>query len=116
MNYAGFWRRFAARFIDGLILIIPSLLIGIVAPILGSILIFFLYNCLFESSEANGTPGKRIMGLKVMTEAGLRITYKQAFIRNISSILSGLFLCIGYLFNLFTPKRQTFHDIMAGIS
>jgi hypothetical protein len=61
-----------------------------------------------------GTPGKVFMGMAVTMENGDRLTFKQSLLRYILSMVSGLFLCIGYLFNLFTPKRQTFHDIMVG--
>lgn len=114
MNYAGFWRRFAAVLIDGLILFIPSAILGLVIPGAG-VIIWFLYMTFFNSSRLMGTPGKIFMGLNVVTEAGLRISYQQALIRYFVGIVSGLFLCIGYFFNLFTPKRQTLHDIVAGV-
>lgn len=114
MNYAGFWRRFAASLIDGLILLIPTLVLNFVIPFAG-IIITFLYVTFFNSSRLMGTPGKIFMDLNVVTEAGLRITYQQALIRYFVGIVSALFLFFGYLMNLFTPKRQTLHDIVAGV-
>ena len=54
-----------------------------------------------------------MMGMVVLSESGERLTLKQAYIRYFCSILSGLVLCIGYLMNLFTAKRQTLHDMIA---
>lgn len=114
MNYAGFWRRFAATLIDGLILFIPTMVLNFVIPFAG-IIVTFLYVTFFNSSRLMGTPGKLFMGLNVVTEAGLRISYQQALIRYFVGIVSALFLFFGYLMNLFTPKRQTLHDIVAGV-
>lgn len=114
MVYAGFWRRFAAVLIDFLILLIPSVVISWILPYVGAFVLAILYRPFFEASELMGTPGKAFMGLVVTTEAGERISFKQSMLRYVLSILSGAVLCIGYLFNLFTPKRQTFHDLMAG--
>lgn len=114
MIYGGFWRRFAALMIDGLILLIPSALIHFILPFVGGILLGFFYTPFFDSSETMGTPGKVLMGLKVATEAGTRLSFKEAFLRYCLMFVSGLFLGFGYFMNLFTEKRQTFHDIMAG--
>lgn len=116
MIYAGFWRRFLAWIIDVLILMIPSIILGLVfrhAESTGFILTL-LYRPVFESSPLMGTPGKIFLGMQVTTEAGNRLTPLQALFRYLLSILSGLFLGLGYLFNLFTAKRQTFHDLMVG--
>lgn len=114
MNYAGFWRRFAAMLIDGLILLIPWMIVSFVLPVLGGVMLVFLYRPFFESSAIMATPGKLFMGLVVANEQGERVTFKQAVIRWLVSWVSGLCLGIGYLMNLFTPKRQTLHDIVAG--
>lgn len=114
MEYAGFWRRFAAVLIDGLILFIPCVVFGMLLPF-ASVLLSFLYMTFFNSSRLMGTPGKLYMGIIVTTESGERITYQQALIRYFVAIVSGLFMFLGYLFNLFTPKRQTLHDIVAGV-
>lgn len=113
-NYAGFSRRFIALVIDWLILIIPGLIVGSVLPYVGSIIVVLLYKPVFESSPLQGTPGKAMMGMMVLPENGTgRITFKQALIRYVSSILSALIVCIGYLMSLFTAKKQTLHDMIA---
>lgn len=113
-NYAGFWRRFIASLIDALILIIPGLIIGSILPFVGGVIIALLYKPVFESSPLQGTPGKAMMGMMVFPESGSgRLTFKQALIRYVASFLSGLILFIGYIMNVFTPKKQTLHDMIA---
>jgi uncharacterized RDD family membrane protein YckC len=120
MNYSGFFRRFGASFIDGLILAVPTLLIGgggFSMTIPGSIgiglLLQLAYYPIFESSKLNATPGKAIMGMVVLTEAGETLTFKAAVIRLVCRYLSMAICYIGYLMQPFTKKRQTLHDILS---
>lgn len=113
MVYSGFWRRFVASFLDGLIMLIPAWFLGMLLPYVGGIILGLIYKPVFEASALKGTPGKAMMGMVVLSETGERLTLKQAYIRYFCSILSGLVLCIGYLMNLFTAKRQTLHDMIA---
>lgn len=116
MKYAGFWRRFMSMVIDGLILFIPAFFLGVIIPhgqAVG-ILIGLLYRPIFECSPIMGTPGRLFMGTQVTTEAGGRLSVAQAFGRHLLSYVSAMFLFFGYFFNLFTAKRQTFHDLMVG--
>jgi uncharacterized RDD family membrane protein YckC len=113
MVYSGFWRRFVASFLDGLIMLIPAWIIGLLVPYVGGIVLGLLYKPVFEASALKGTPGKAMMGMIVLSESGERLTLKQAYIRYFCSILSGLVLFIGYFMNLFTAKRQTLHDMIA---
>lgn len=59
------------------------------------------------------TPGKRIMGLIIVTEDGGRVTIGQAIRRYMGYYLSSIFL-LGYLWVLIDPRRQGFHDKLAG--
>lgn len=113
MVYTGFWRRFVAVFLDALIMLIPAWILGTLIPYAGGIVLGLLYKPVFEASPLLGTPGKAMMGMIVVSEAGERLTLKQAYIRYFCSILSGFVLGIGYLMNLFTAKRQTLHDMIA---
>lgn len=119
MNYAGFWRRFLALLIDSLILAIPGLVVTGASPhfatgIFAGVVLGFFYFPIFESSIMSATPGKALMGIAVMTEAGERITYKTAVIRFFSHYLSAVLLYVGYLMQPFTSKRQTLHDMISG--
>ena len=113
MVYAGFWRRFVAMFLDCLILLIPAAILGVLVPYAGGLVLGLIYKPVFEASPLKGTPGKAMMGMMVVSESGERLTIKQSYIRYFVSILSGFVLCIGYLMNLFTAKRQTLHDMIA---
>lgn len=111
-NYAGFWVRFLAVFIDGLILILPCWVGAMVIPIFGGLVVGCLYKPVFESSVMQATPGKALMGLQVEMLDGSALKLPQAFGRYFLSFVSGLFLCLGYLIQPFTAKKQTFHDLV----
>ena len=113
MVYSGFWRRFMALVIDALIMIIPAAILGSLVPYVGGLILGLLYKPVFEASPLKGTPGKAMLRMVVLSEAGERLTLKQSYIRYFCSILSGFVLGIGYLMNLFTAKRQTLHDMIA---
>ncbi len=118
MTYAGFFRRFAASLIDGLILLIPAILIGggMQNAFTGfgfGFILSFLYKPIFESSILCATPGKALMGIVVVSEAGLQLSFKQAAIRFFSSYISLVICYVGYLMQPFTSKRQTLHDMIS---
>jgi uncharacterized RDD family membrane protein YckC len=73
-----------------------------------------LYFLVLEVSWG-GTVGKRILGLRVQTVSGGKISFGQAFIRNISKIF-WVFLLLDWLIGVATPgdKRQKYSDRMAG--
>ncbi len=134
--YAGFWRRFVAIFIDGLILVIVSMIVYSVFGIsmfkpnpemfedgipvsysiaylinLGIQISYFAY---LESSEKQGTFGKQAMGIVVTGLDGERITLLNAVGRYFARIVSALTMGIGYLMQPFTSKKQALHDMIAG--
>ncbi len=132
--YAGFWRRFAAYLIDGLVLgliaagigfgvgIIWFMLVGqddisknIFSAILNlsMLVISWFYFAGLESSDAQATWGKRVVGIFVTDMQGETLSFGRASARFFGKMLSS-FLVIGYLFMLFTSKRQTLHDLIAG--
>lgn len=113
-RYAGFWHRFAALFIDGLILLIPNIVLNHVLPVVGSVLLVLFYKPIFESSPLLATPGKSLMGIIVLSEDGGRLNYKQALIRTLMSFVSGMCLLLGYFLSLFTERHQALHDLVAG--
>jgi uncharacterized RDD family membrane protein YckC len=73
-----------------------------------------IYYITLETSINQGTWGKQIVGIKVTNLEGNRITVGQAFGRYFGKIISGCTCGIGYLMPLFTEKKQTLHDMMAG--
>lgn len=121
--YASFGQRFAASIIDFIILLVFSLIIGLIfigvtgsdvgLQLMGMIL-GVAYKAGMESSSYQGTFGKKAMGIKVTDLQGKRISFGRAVGRYFASYLSALLLGIGYLCALFTAKKQTLHDLMAG--
>jgi uncharacterized RDD family membrane protein YckC len=131
MSYAGFWKRFAAAFID---LLITAVLGGIAGGIVGFLyaaskgtavgvefvgqivgtLVGWIYFSSFESSAKQATLGKMALGIKVTNIDGNRIGFGKATLRHFGKIVSFLTLFIGYVMVAFTEKKQGLHDKMAG--
>lgn len=114
--YASFWERFAAALIDGLILAIPNLLLeyslGIPGTLL-SLVMVWLYAAIQESGEAQATIGKKVMGIKVQSENGDRLSFGQATGRHFAKWISCIILLIGYFMMLWDERKQTLHDKIA---
>lgn len=62
---------------------------------------------------AGQTPGKRVMGLRILRSDGTRLRFGNALRREIGYVVSGI-LFLGYLWILFDNRRQGFHDKLAG--
>lgn len=109
--------RFVAIFIDGFILgLITSLLFGAGGEAGGGIglVIGVLYNWFFWTRQNGQTPGKRMMGLRVVKADGSQLNDVDAFIRALGYYVSGMFFALGYIWALFDDQSRTWHDIMAG--
>lgn len=124
IRYAGFWKRFAARFIDWITMLLGGAVISalagtdegsaaFVASVMG-IIIEWLYYALMESSPTQGTLGKMALGIKVTDLHGNRISFGRATGRYFAKLLSLVVLGIGFLMIAFTEKKQGLHDMIAG--
>lgn len=126
-QYAGFWRRVAAAFVDGivLILVLSSILwllerAGLSrdgsSAVAGLLVVFgyLLYNASFESSPWQATLGKKVLRIAVTDNLGNRVSFKKAFSRNFCKAFSLLILYIGFLMVGFTKTKQGLHDQMTG--
>jgi len=116
MRYAPIWKRFVAVFIDGIILAILFIFLTswMEEPRLLEFILTSVYFALFESSFLMATPGKIILGLKVSNLDGEQLSFLNAFGRNLAKWLSEIIFMIGYLFPLFTEKKQALHDLITG--
>jgi uncharacterized RDD family membrane protein YckC len=140
-DYAGFWLRFVASLLDGIILAVPMAILygllvataipaivrnqgdpgAIMATILPRLLLFeflafvaqWLYFALMESSSWQATLGKKALGLYVTDTDGNRVSFARATGRFFAKMISGLTLLIGYIMAGFTEKKQALHDIIA---
>jgi uncharacterized RDD family membrane protein YckC len=75
----------------------------------------WMYNALLESSEWQGTAGKKIVGIKVTDLEGARISFARATGRYFAKFITGMIpLGIGYIIAGFTEKRQAIHDMIVG--
>lgn len=130
-EFGGFWIRVGAYFIDLVVLIIPVLLISFlfraVTPATDelelaivdmmdsflSIIVWWVYFAVMNSSEWQATLGKRAVGLKVVDENGHRISFGRATGRYFAEIISGIILLIGYMMVGWTKRKQGLHDMIA---
>jgi uncharacterized RDD family membrane protein YckC len=110
---AGFWRRFAAAFIDGILLSIVS---GILQAILGraggglGLLVGIAYYTYFHGSTGQ-TPGDSALSIKIVDkDTGRPIGYGRAFVRWLVSIVSAIVFFLGYLWMLWDSEKQCWHD------
>ncbi len=131
--YAGFWVRFFAQIIDGILFLLITLPVLYLiygeayfttdpatgSPFFGTAdvlisLVFPLVACLWFWIKKGATPGKMLLGLKVLdAKTGNLLTLGQAFLRYVGYIVSSLIFCLGYIWVGFDKKKQGWHDKMA---
>lgn len=113
LDYASIGRRLMAMLLDGLILLLPVALVSQALPVVGGLMIWFLYGPMLESSSIRATLGKHLMGLQVSDLSGRRITFKASLIRNLMKIISTMFAFAGCIVAFFTTRKQALHDLLA---
>ena len=63
----------------------------------------------------NSSPGKMLFSLKIVDEHSLMpITKKQSLARAFAIIISVIPLLLGFVWQIFSKKHQTWHDMIAG--
>jgi uncharacterized RDD family membrane protein YckC len=114
---SGWWRRFAAAFIDGLIV---GVVIGILTALLKNagyglgLLLSIAYFTYFEGGPSGQTVGKRVLGIRVIDfDNGGPIGYPRGFVRWIGRYLSAIPLGLGYFWMLWDSQKQCWHDKLA---
>ena len=129
-EYAGFWLRFVAVIIDGIILSIPQYALGfamtgvsffgasdlpfVASNPLFSVVIPWLYGAFMESSKHQATLGKMAVGIKVTDlDYNGPISFGRATGRYFGKMVSSLILLIGFIMAGFTERKQALHDMMA---
>jgi serine/threonine protein kinase len=122
-KYAGFSMRLVADIIDKTILIVASIICDFItqAPtnddaeflgrILGAYIVLgFVYCPVMDSSNWQGTLGKKLLGISVTDINGNKLTFEQATKRHSSKLLSYLTLFIGFSLAGWTKRKQALHD------
>jgi uncharacterized RDD family membrane protein YckC len=133
VRYGGFWIRFLARFLDGIILGIVGILLvipfglGAVTTATGTpgdiahflamqallLLIRVLLAGTYESvfvARAGATPGKMACRLQVVRPDGSRLTLGRSIGRFFATWVSGITLGIGYIIAAFDDEKRSLHD------
>ncbi len=114
---ADFGTRLVAWLIDAIIIGLPTFVVGMILPMpLGNILGLvagIAYQVYFWTTTGQ-TPGKMVMGLKVVSaETGELLDTGGAAIRYVGYIVSGIPLALGYLWVIWDPKHEAWHDKIA---
>lgn len=73
----------------------------------------FLYFTAFVGARG-ATPGKQLLGLRIVQEDGSPVGYGRAFLRRAAQLISALTLGAGYLMVAFHPEKRALHDLLAG--
>jgi uncharacterized RDD family membrane protein YckC len=89
---------------------IPRVTVVLFTAIAGGCLMLCVYTVIAESST-DQTFGKRMMGLRVVTETGTRISFGQALVRQLPLIFSVIW--IDALFALFTERHQRAFEMLS---
>jgi uncharacterized RDD family membrane protein YckC len=118
MVHAGFWIRFLAIFIDGMIL---AALHFVVAMAITNPWSAFLLQEMVSATYIIGfwmgqgaTPGKMAVGVKVVMANGQPIEFGAACLRYLGYLACALTLGIGYLMIAFSAEKRGLHDNIAG--
>ncbi|MBN2569223.1 MAG: RDD family protein [Deltaproteobacteria bacterium] len=137
ISYGGFWRRSVAFSIDQMILQIVSLIVyylgsKIMATDYGlidfssplsftllwsyygiSLMLDMVYFTYFHGMTGQ-TPGKRLIGLRVIQKSGASMTLGIAFLRWVGYLISKIFLYLGFIWVAFNREKRGWHDFIAG--
>jgi len=139
-DYGGFWRRTIAYCIDKMILYLLSLILFIAAVALShiffssgatdnmpamfrkafylsfyatTIVLNMLYFTYFHGTVGQ-TPGKKMLGLKVIQTSGAPMTLGIAFLRWVGYLVSGIVFYLGFIWVGIDVRKQGWHDKIAG--
>lgn len=131
----GFGRRLAAMLIDGLlialltfILVVAVAFLAVLAASFGQrdqpppierliVLCGALISVVYYVgywAKSGQTVGKSMLGIKVVGTDGSRLSTGKALLRYIGYLVSGIVLSLGFLWIAYDPKRQGWHDKIAG--
>ncbi|MBR2211612.1 MAG: RDD family protein [Fibrobacter sp.] len=129
-KYVGFWARVLATLIDSVLIMaitLPPLLAiyglaylenneavsGLADILISNILPMILVILFWTKKQA--TPGKMAVSARIVdAETGSKPSKKQCVGRYFAYILSAIPLGLGFLWVAFDPKKQAWHDKLAG--
>lgn len=111
-NRAGFWIRMLALLLD---LILVAIVCGIIRipTHQGLLLILASYGAVMWKLKGT-TIGGIVCGLRVVRLDGRAIDWPTAIVRALGSFLSAAIAGLGFIWVVFDPERQSWHDKIAG--
>ncbi len=114
---ADFGTRLVAWLIDAIIIGVPTFILAMILPpplvYLLALVAGIAYQVYFWTTTGQ-TPGKMVMGLKVVSaETGELLDTGGAAIRYVGYIVSGIPLYLGFLWVIWDPKHEGWHDKIA---
>lgn len=119
--YANWGQRFLGTLVDGLVFLVPYILVlfsskaAVLGIIGGLALIGIAIWQLIQEGRTGQTIGKKALGIRLVKEAtGQPIGVGMAFVRRIAHILDSLACYLGWLWPAWDSKRQTFADKVCG--
>jgi uncharacterized RDD family membrane protein YckC len=89
---------------------------AIFGPVGGSLITLLYvvgYHVIFWSLTGQ-TPGKALLGLRVVTQDGRRVSPWRALVRIVAYVISAAPLYLGFLWIFIDDRRQAWHDKLAG--
>lgn len=131
LEYAGFWVRLGASIVDGVILyaicgLFLALLFGINGDFLSILYalaaapVFWAMAWLLQAVYFTGfwvwrgqTPGKMLMGVKVIRTDSAPVDWQHALMRYLGYIVSTVMLFLGFIWIAFDGRKQGVHDKLA---
>lgn len=128
VSYAGFWVRVMASFLDFFLVSMPVMLVMGLLLGLDWIMqdeqtfndlvyqaIVLMITVYLWVNWSGYTPGKRIMGIKVVSvENYAEVGYRKAIIRYVGYFLSAILLGLGFIMVAFREDKRGLHDLIAG--
>jgi uncharacterized RDD family membrane protein YckC len=114
---ADFGTRLVAWLIDAVIVGVPVFILAVILPLPLVYLVALIagvgYQVYFWTTTGQ-TIGKKAMGLKVVSaETGELLDYGGAAIRYVGYIVSGIPFYLGYLWMIWDPQHDGWHDKIA---
>lgn len=138
VQYANFFKRVSAAFLDLLVCIFLNTICIIsiikiysiisldfdvnstkdftfmfITMIISTLITLISYFSVMESSKYKGGIGKIIMGISVLNDSGLKLNFTKSLGRAFLKILT-IGLILTYITILFTKKNKTYYDFLLG--
>jgi uncharacterized RDD family membrane protein YckC len=129
-DYAGFWVRAVASIVDTIVILIITLpfmfwiygneMLTSTDMVKGpaDVLLSYIFPLVFTIAlwmKFGGTPGKRLLKIKVLDEkTGQHLSLAKSLLRYVGYFVSIFGLFIGFIWIAFDSKKKGWHDHIAG--